>query len=60
MVLACASKSYFAGRLRASGAYALLWTTGLMAPQAYTLKSTLDGWIAGDTNEQIRNRAAAA
>jgi hypothetical protein len=60
IVLACASKSYFAEALRASGAYPLLWTTGLMAPEAYTLKSALDGWIAGEDGEKIRDRAAGA
>jgi len=60
IVLACASKQFFAEPLRASGAYPLLWTTGLMAPEAYTLKSALDGWIAGEHNEQIRDRAAGA
>ena len=60
VVLACASKQYFAEPVRASGAYPLLWTTRLMAPEAYTLKSALDGWIAGESNEQIRDRAAGA
>jgi hypothetical protein len=60
IVLACASKAYFAEPLRESGAFPLLWTTNLMAPEAYTLKSALDGWIAGESNEQIRDRAAAA
>jgi hypothetical protein len=60
VVLACASKQFFAEPLRASGAYPLLWTTGLMAPEAYTLKSALDGWIAGENNDQIRDRAAGA
>jgi len=60
IILACASKQYFAELLRAAGAYPLLWTTNLMAPEAYTLKSALDGWIAGETNEQIHERAAAA
>lgn len=60
IILACISQSYFRNPLRSSGAYPLLWTTGLMAPEAYTLKSALDGWIAGDENEKIRNRAAAA
>ena len=46
--------------IRASGAYPLVWTTGLMAPEAYTLKSVLDGWIAGEHNEQISVRAAQA
>src|SRR5450631_141812 len=60
VILACASKQYFGEALRTAGAYPLVWTTNLMAPEAYTLKSTLDGWIAGETNEQIHERAAAA
>ena len=60
IILACASQIYFAKPLRASGAYPLLWTTNLMAPEAYTLKSALDGWILGESNEKIRERAAAA
>ncbi len=60
IMLACASKAYFAEPLRASGAYPLLWTTNLMAPEAYTLKSALDGWILGENNEQIRERGAEA
>jgi len=60
VVLACAGKQFFAEGLRSSGANPLLWTTGLMAPEAYTLKSALDGWIAGERAEQIRDRAASA
>jgi hypothetical protein len=60
VVLACVSKQFFGDAVRASGAYPLVWTTGLMAPEAYTLKSALDGWIAGENGEQIRDRAAAA
>jgi len=60
IILACASKQYFGEVLREGGAYPLLWTTNLMAPEAYTLKSALDGWIGGENNEQIRDRAAGA
>jgi hypothetical protein len=60
IILACASKQFFAEALHASGAHPLLWTTGLMAPEAYTLKAALDGWIGGENGEQIRDRAAAA
>jgi len=60
IVLACASKQFFGGAVRAGGAYPVVWTTGLMAPEAYTLKSALDGWIAGESREQIRDRATAA
>jgi phage-related baseplate assembly protein len=31
-----------------------------MAPEAYTLKAALDGWIAGEDDEAIRQRAAQA
>jgi hypothetical protein len=60
IVLACASKQYFAEALRMSGAHPLLWTTGLMAPEAYTLKAALDGWIGHENGEQIRERAAVS
>ena len=60
IMLACASKQYFAGTLRNTGATPVLWTTNLMAPEAYTLKAALDGWMTGESGEQIRQRAAAA
>jgi len=60
IVLACASKAYFAPYLRDTGASPLLRTTGLMAPEAYTLKAALDGWIVGEYGEAIRLRAAQA
>lgn len=60
IILACISKSYFAASLRAAGAEPLVWTTGLMAPEAYTLKSALDGWILRETAIQVRDRAAEA
>jgi hypothetical protein len=60
IVLACISKSYFAEPLRAAGAKPLLLTRLLMAPEAYPLKSALDGWVLGERAEQIRERAAAA
>jgi len=60
IVLACASKQFFSAALRTGGAFPLLWTTNLMAPEAYTLKAALDGWIAGENGEQIHERAAGA
>jgi hypothetical protein len=42
------------------GAEPLLWTTGLMAPEAYTLKAALTGWIINEEYEAIRRRAAQA
>jgi hypothetical protein len=60
IMLACISKSYFAAPLQKTGAQPLLWTKQLMAPEAYTLKAALDGWLRKETNEQVRQRAAAA
>jgi len=60
IILACASKSYFAGALRLTGAKPLLWTTNLMAPEAYILAAAVDGWLKQETDEQIRSRAAKA
>lgn len=60
VMLACASKSYFADALRRTGAKPLLWTTGLMAPEAYVLEAALAGWAVNDTDDQIRRRAAQA
>lgn len=60
IILACASKSFFRDLLRASCASPLLWTTGLMAPEAYTLKAALDGWILQEPKDHIRKRAASA
>jgi hypothetical protein len=31
-----------------------------MAPEAYTLKGALDGWISGSSGDEIKERAAAA
>jgi hypothetical protein len=60
IILACASKAFFSPYLRQTGAQPLLWTTGLMAPEAYTLRAALTGWIANEADEAIRRRAAEA
>jgi hypothetical protein len=60
VMLACMSKRYFAEPLRNTGASPLLWTTGLMAPEAYVLKAAIDGWLLNENGEGIRRRAAAA
>ncbi|HKE04440.1 MAG TPA: hypothetical protein VKE91_10285, partial [Blastocatellia bacterium] len=53
-------KRYFAEALRKTGARPLLWTTGLMAPEAYVLKATIDGWVLNEDGEGTRRRAATA
>jgi hypothetical protein len=58
MILACYSKSYFSPEIRNAGANPILWTTHLMAPEAYTLKAAIDGWIRQESGAQIDERAA--
>jgi hypothetical protein len=60
IILACASKNYFAEALKRTGASPLLWTTNLMAPEAYVLSAAIDGWLRKESDEQIRLRAAKA
>lgn len=60
IILACASKRFFSTALQQSGATPLLWTTNLMAPEAYVLSAAIDGWIRKESDEQIRLRAADA
>ena len=60
VILACISKKFFAPALKETGAHPLVWTTNLMAPEAYVLKAALDGWLAGEDGEQVRLRTAKA
>jgi hypothetical protein len=60
IILACISKKYFAPFLRSTGANPLIWTTGLMCPEAYTLHDALTGYIQGASVETIRTSAAKA
>ncbi|HWN08316.1 MAG TPA: hypothetical protein VNO50_03435 [Pyrinomonadaceae bacterium] len=60
IILACASKQYFDKPLRQTGAAPLVWTTNLMAPEAYVLSAAIDGWMKKETDEEVRARAAAA
>jgi len=58
IVLGCYSQDYFSSNIKEAQANPILWTTHLMAPEAYTLKSAIDGWMNNETGEQIDERAA--
>lgn len=58
IVLACKSKPDFQSRLSKLGCRSVLLTTGFMAPEAYTLKASVDGWLSGESGAQIKERAA--
>ncbi len=60
MILACYSKRFFAKYLGETGAHPLLWSTGLMSPEAYTIHDALDAYINKEDTAVIRKKAAAA
>ena len=60
IILACISRNYFSPFVAATKAYPLVWTTGLMCPEAYTLHDALESYLNGESIENSRNAAAAA
>ncbi|WP_298417092.1 hypothetical protein [uncultured Kordia sp.] len=60
IMLACISKDYFKPYIEKTGVNPLVWSTGLMSPEAYTLQWAIDGWILNESNAEIRERAAKA
>jgi hypothetical protein len=59
VVLACMSQQYFSPVLNAHSV-PLLLTTGLMAPEAYTLDAVLTSWFSGESSAEVRLAAARA
>ncbi len=60
VVLACKSRDYFAKPLTAAKCRPLITTTGLMAPEAYTLDAIIRSWANGDDAAVTRRKAGAA
>ena len=60
MILACASKPYFTPHLAKTGAHPTLLTTGLMAPEAYTLASAIEAWVGKKDTGGVVEAAASA
>jgi hypothetical protein len=60
VALACESKSYFEPRLEKFSVDPLVWTSGFMSPEAYTLSGILNAWIDGRSRPDIRKEAAVA
>jgi hypothetical protein len=58
IILACYSKSYFKEAIKQSGAKPLVWSTGLMSPEAYTLEGAIRAWIENKSDEEVRHAAA--
>lgn len=60
VVLACASEMFFGDPLRGTGAFPLVMTTGLMAPEAYTLDAIIKAASRGERPTNVRKAAAQA
>ena len=60
VVLACKSNAHFAAPLRQAGCTPLITTSGLMAPEAYTLDAIIRSWAAGADAAGVHLRAAEA
>ena len=60
IILACYSKLYFPKHLKSANVNPLLWTTGRMAPEAYTIHDAINGYLNNEDNEKIRERGALA
>lgn len=60
IILACYSKSYFSDYLKMANANPIVWTSGLMCPEAYTVHDAISAYVNIESNENIRAKAAAA
>lgn len=60
IILACYSKEYFSPHLKSANVNPLVWTTGLMCPEAYTIHDAISSYVNNTTHEQIRTQAALA
>jgi hypothetical protein len=60
IILACFSKKYFSPYIKQAKANPIVWTIGLMAPEAYTVHDAISGYVNKESDESMRTRAAMA
>ncbi|WP_028978341.1 hypothetical protein [Sporocytophaga myxococcoides] len=60
IILACISKNYYSAHLKSAKVNPIVWTTGFMCPEAYTIHDAITGYLNNESNEKIRTRAALA
>lgn len=60
IILACYSKNYFSTYITSAGSQPLVWTTGLMCPEAYTVHDAISAYLKGEPRDQVRLKAAEA
>ena len=54
------SKNYFSEEIKRANANPILWTTNLMAPEAYILKAAIDSWLNNTSLSELKESAAQA
>jgi hypothetical protein len=60
IILACYSKNYFSPFIKNASANPLVWTTGLMCPEAYTIHDAIHTYIQNKSAKEIQTAAALA
>lgn len=60
IILACRSRDYFKPFIIKAGGNALVWTTGLMCPEAYTVHDAIVAYCKKQSHQTIRIKAAEA
>jgi hypothetical protein len=60
VILACYSKSYFSPFIKNANSNPLLWTTGLMCPEAYTIHDAINAYIKDKPTKEIQATASLA
>ncbi|MFK7910301.1 MAG: hypothetical protein AB8F34_06820 [Akkermansiaceae bacterium] len=59
-VLCCQSKSFFGGHLKTANVKPAVMTASNMYPGAFIIRDVLEGWFTGESQKQLRLRAAKA
>jgi hypothetical protein len=60
IMLACTSSEFFDHGIMKSEAHPLLWTRGLMAPEAYSLEAAVTAWTNGKSDSACEKAAETA
>lgn len=60
IMLACTTKDWYGPVLGTTGAKAQVWTTSVMAPEAYSLEAAVEKWVEGAESKSMRMAAASA
>ncbi len=60
IILACYGKKYFSPYILNANANPIIWSSGLMSPEAYTVHDAISGYLINESNSKIQMRAVKA